>query len=191
MKDRSSRSLQQPPRPRSPCLSDANLHPPPPTPRGRARLSARDAVFALGLRASVTFSCLPLGCVKSRRLPGRLLQRRVTLAPRPGEGCRGRGGGGGGGCGSGRGGAGNATSLVAPQGPPPPIHNMPVESRRAELQLPGSPSPSLPAPGAWRWGQGPSTLHGSTTPLSGALYSNPPGPLPPISLPCFPLSLGV
>lgn len=61
---------------------------PPPPPGGQGFRG--DAVFAPGLRASLTLSCLSVGRARSRRLPGRLLQLRVTSAPWPGERCRGR-----------------------------------------------------------------------------------------------------
>lgn len=85
---RASRSQHLPPCPQPSSYCD----PPPftlPHP-WRARLWERDAVFALGLRASLTLSCLSVGRARSRRLPGRLPQLRVTSAPWLGEGCRGR-----------------------------------------------------------------------------------------------------
>lgn len=84
--------LQRQHPPRCPKASSVGCPrpPQPASPAGRARLWERDAVFAPGLRASLTLSCLSVGRARSRRLPGRLLQLRVTSAPRPGERCRGR-----------------------------------------------------------------------------------------------------
>lgn len=109
---------------------------------------------------------------------------------RPGEGCRGRGGGGGGGggCGSGEETLGTPRPWWPYKAPLLPTLYARRARRLAELQLPVSPSRSLPSPGAWQGSPGLRVHHAL---VRCPLLRTGPGPLLPISLSCFPLSWGL